>query len=238
MNNQNGKLPNEETPKEPVNPENNEGEDGGQPSPKKPDVEPDYKLKFSESARENQALAGKLKAEEERLGKIINPEPVSEEEARQSYPDWDVMTETERKIAIDNISLRKTVQSALAITSNIAEKFSFSEDFYKVVNAKNSDGSLKYPGLREKQELFREYCEMPTHKGTPLDVLARSFLFEIDETPQPKKDVTPPAKPEMNRGTPAAQNVTPPTISDEEAETIRKTDPRRYNQLIKEGKIK
>ena len=65
--------------------------------------EPDYKEKFSESSREAQKIHAKNRKLNEGISKAGEINTVDDEELKAEYPDWDVMSETEQKLARKNL---------------------------------------------------------------------------------------------------------------------------------------
>lgn len=212
------------------------------PTPPNPEPKPtpsvDYREKFGESTRENQVLSGKLANLESQLGMAIKAEPPTEAELRAEYPEWDELTAFERRMATSNLTLQKQVQKATLIAQQAGTEAISERQFVDLLRKKNADGTFKYPGLREREDDFRSYCQMPSHKGAPLETLANAFLFELGAEPKPTPQPKPEPKPTLER-TSGGDTPQPKTvISDEDAEVIRKNDPKRYNELIKAGKIK
>lgn len=222
-------------------PEDDEEDEDTQPEPSVD--EPDYKEKFGASTRENQVLVGKLADMEARLGEVVKVEPPTESEIKAAYPEWDVMTDVEKRTATETLTLRKKLSSAMNLILGVADDLSFNKKFNEVINAKANDGSMVFPGLRERQEQFYEYCQKPTHKGASLQTLARAFLFEIkDELPKSRK--TPPAKPSLARGgsgksapSSAPSDAGKTVLSAKDASVLRTKDPKRYMELMRTKKL-
>jgi len=103
-----------ETGKPEIEPEEKEdlGKEGGaEETPQGPGKsEVNYRKKFSESTTENQILQAKLKAAEEKLGKITSAEIPAEQELKNLYLDWEIMSEPERKLAEKNLILERRLK--------------------------------------------------------------------------------------------------------------------------------
>lgn len=212
------------------------------PQPPKHDEQPkpavDYREKFGESTRENQVLAGQLAEKERQLGMAIKAEPPTEAELKTEYPEWDELTSFEKRMATEALTLKKQVAKATLLAQQAQTEAVSERAFTDILRKKNSDGTLKYPGLRDREDDFRAYCNMSSHKGAPLETLANAFLYEIGEQPKPiqKTDVDP--KPVLERTSGGDKPANSAEISDEDAAVIRKNDPKHYAELIKSGKIK
>ena len=190
--------------------------------PQPPQV--DYQKKFKESAREAQIIAEKAKQAQARLQHLTSNNTPTEDELRQAYLNWDLMNDVEkdvyRRLFVSekkNARLEHTVLDWL-------EQQQWEKDFSAVLKSN--------PALREKEEDFKTYCYKPTHKNVPLDVLVKSFLFEI------KEDAPAPAsRPTLQRGSGGPKPEVKTKLSAEDADLIRRTDPKKFRDLIMEGKI-
>lgn len=204
--------------------------------PQTPSV--DYQKKFSESTREGQVLAGKLANLETQLGMAIKAEPPTDAELRAEYPEWDELTSFEKRMATQNLTLHKQVVKATLLANQATTEAITEREFTDILRKKNPDGTFKYPGLRDREDDFRAYCNMPTHKGAPLETLANAFLFELGDKPNPTPQPKPEPRPTLERTSGGDTPKPMAEISDEDAAAIRKNDSKRYNELIKSGKIK
>ncbi len=207
------------------------------PPPTNPEPPVNYREKFAESTRENQVLTAKVAETERQLGIAITAEPPTEAELKSEYPEWEDLTAFEKRMAIETLTLKKQARKAILLAEQATADATSEKEFKQILRAKNKDGSPKFPGLQEREDDFRAYCNMPTHKGSPLETLARAFLFDIGEKPPTPKS-TPAPKPTLDRTGGGDKSANPAQISDEDAEVIRKNDPKRYERLIKSGAIK
>lgn len=216
-----------------TNPEETPEEETPEPEAE-PEATPeiDYKKKFSESTRENQILQARLKEKESQLGFITNDEPPTEAELKAKFTDWDDKMDEEKEILRHQLALEKKVNKAtLELSKMQAER-----EWNNKINHFLDKAQLldDYSGLKGKEEEFRAFANKPTHKGTSLDVLAKAFLYQPgNEVPKPKH-----TKPVLEKGSGGTKNTTKHTLTPEEIMMIRKNDSKRYNQLVKEGKIK
>lgn len=85
-----------------------------------------------------------------------------------------------------------------------------------------------YPTLRDHQEEFETYIE--DFVGFPLEKVARTFIAE-------RLPVTKPARKGLEKPTSGTRQAPTQGLSDEDEERIRTTQPRRYAQMAREGKI-
>lgn len=195
----------------------------GEPTPEKTSeptaelpVEPeiDYKTKFSESTRENQRIL-KEKAELEAKLAEKASETSLETEIISKYPEWDMMTETEKIL----LKRQEETEKKLA---RLEEEKQWQEDLTKSI--------VKFPELSEQTEEFKEFCSQYP-KGVDMETLAKSFLFD-------KR----PAEEKLRKGLEKPSGGTKVPISDgwksEDVARLRETDEKKYLELVRKGIIK
>lgn len=198
------------------------------PSPEEPSPSKElFKKKFKNSTRE--ALV--QKAGRDNLAKAIKtadgiPEP-TEEELIAENPDWDVMSETERKTAKKlMISDRRweIVNRANKESEDLDAWIKKVEDYVddpKIMSA--------YPGLEGKEEEFRTFSITPSRRGIPLEDLVKVFLFDATKAPIKKKG----KMFELPGGGHTNENKQVDKYSPQEAERLREKDFDAYKTYIK-----
>lgn len=204
------------------------------PEPPKKETPPvDFKKKFGDSTRRNQIVESQLKELQKVIGDITQQEIPTDEEMRVTDADWEYRSDFEKNMAIKTVVLERRQNKILATLGNITKE---TEDSTKLTQYIESE-----PKLQGKEDAFYEFATKPSNKGASMEVLLNAFLFEVkDETPSdptPKPKETPPS---LSRATPSGGN--PPikknvAYSPEEIKHIRTTDHKRYNKLVREGKI-
>ena len=206
------------------------------PTPPEVTPEVDYKKKFGESTRQNQIVVEQFKQLQSVLGDITRQEVPSEEEMRQSDPEWEYLTDREKTMSMKMIVLEKRSNLVLKTIHDISFE---SENSSKLQNFINGEARLK-----GKEEDFYAYATKPSNKGASVEVLLGAFLFEVNEnTPPvvvPQVNTPEDTPPSLERGSP--RGGTPPTqnkdkYSEEELKVLRTTDHKAYQKLIREGKI-
>lgn len=205
------------------------------PEPKPEAPKADYKKKFGESTRRNQIVESQLKELQKVIGDITQQEIPTDEEMRVTDPDWEYRSDFEKNMAVKTVVLERRQNKILTTLGNITKE---TEDSTKLTDYIESE-----PKLKGKEDAFYEFATKPSNKGASMEVLLGAFLFEVkdetpsDPTPDPKPKETPPS---LSRATPSGgnphikKNV---TYSPEEIKHIRTTDHKRYNKLVREGKI-
>lgn len=94
------------------------------------------------------------------------------------------------------------------------------------------EAEIEYPALKEKREEFKEFLEDEENKRLSIKKAIKLFLAEqnlaLADSPQRKG---------LEQPTGGGQQVPTPGLSEEEKEFIRRTDFRKYQKLLLEGKI-
>lgn len=196
--------------------------------------EVDYKKKFVESSKEALILHSRNKQIREAVENASKiPEP-SEEEMRKIYgEDWDLMTDAERRLVIDNYVNKKRfeiLQQAITAGKDLEEWISKVEKFSsdpKVLN--------QYPELEGKQGEFVEFASKPTRRGLPLEDVVAAFLFNYEKTmkkPQGKMFEIGSAGPNERQSFRKLDRLTP-----DELARLRKIDYRKYREYLKSHRV-
>lgn len=235
-----GAPANPETPE--ITPEGPEGE--GTPIKTTPEgeglnpeggEEETFKKRYANSTREAQRLYEEnqlLKTQIEGLSQKQTPaiELPPDEELSKSVPEWDLMTLAEQKLHKEQIALKRKVSFLESNLNRTSSQLEWENDFTDLVK-KDSHKEL----LAQKSE-FKHYCEK--HAGTPIDVLAKSFLFDGAETLGAIKEKERQGRVGLEKGVGGIKEPSKPGLTYEEREHIRVNDPKRYVKLLKQGVIK
>jgi hypothetical protein len=189
-----------------------------------PVVEPiDYEQKFAESTREAQVLAGRVAAfEAEDARRKLTKEP-TDSELQAAFPEWEVMTDTEKRLARGTFSAQR-------IATSLQEK----EEAREAVNAWNTDLELtiaKNPSLQGKEQAFKTFANKPTHRGAPLETLVSAFLFESSPNPSAPTPTPRPGLLPGNGGPRGSEK--PKLLTGDELKVLRETDITGYREYVK-----
>jgi hypothetical protein len=179
----------------------------------------ELKAKAAASARENQLMreaeAARIKAEQE-----STKEP-TDSDLRAAFPEWDTLTEFEKKIARDNLVTKGLASSAVKTTKELKDERAWNTSIELAVS---SD-----PALQGKEQAFRLFANQTKYKGAPMELLVSAFLQKSPaESPRP----TPKTGLETGSGGPRNEPK-PKGLSSEELEALRKNDYRAYEKYIK-----
>ena len=192
-----------------------------------------YKKKFSESSKENQKIYAKNRVINKALMDADEvPEP-TEEELTKDFPDWDIMSETEKPFAKETIisrNWRKTIASAKEQATKIEKWNESVESFTSDPITLNEN-----PELEGKTEEFKAFAQQETNNSVPFKILVSAFLHDHSIAKKPNKG----KMFEKSLGG-SNERVEPKgdTITLEEARILRETDYPKWKEKLMEGKIK
>lgn len=193
-----------------------------------------WKEKFSKSSQEALVLNMKNKEMNKALESAASlPEP-TEEEMRKEFPEWEDMTATEKRLAKSNLHNERKFGAIQGAT----HKFKQVDDWVKQVDTFIEDPKtlIAHPELEGKTEEFKLFAEKPTRIGMDFEDLLLAFNGENAlNKPAPKKGQM---FEQGSAGTNDKPGIKDDKISVEESVNLRKTDYKKYVQLLKSGKIK
>jgi hypothetical protein len=194
--------------------------------------EQDYKKKFVESTREAQVLHAKNKQLNEAIEEAsMLPEPTEEELAKE-YSEWELMTETEKRLAKESlISTRR-----FNIIHEESKKFKDIEAWNEKVNTFADDPKTlaDNPALEGRIEEFKLFASKPTRRGVDFSDLIPAFLYsESQKKPATKK------KQMFEQGSGGTDKPKPrgDKITAEEGRLLMQTDYSKFKELLRAGKI-
>jgi hypothetical protein len=208
------------------------------PTPATPEEEIDYKKKYSDSSREAMSLHfknAKLTEKIEEAGDL--PDPTIDElkaYARVQGASYDDLDEFSQNVLKENLIGRKRfelIRSASVENKNL-DQWAGSVDAF--INS--SDAVTNYPSIQDNEAEFKKFCMKESRRGMDMEDLVASFMFKRqDEAPvvkRPKQESI-----LLTGGGSSEAPAKPKEITAEEARIIRTKNPKRYEQLVKEGKV-
>lgn len=213
------------TPDEPAEPQ---GEPANQ-APQEPQPTPEGyvpKEKFVASAKESILNAERIRVANERIEQLTKTDTPTDEAMRLVYPEWDDLNDVTKKALIKTEAQEMNLRNLAARQEEINNRFKFEEDLATVIDSE--------PKLLGKETEFKKFAAKPANKGISAEVLAKAFLFDVtEEAPAPvqKGEALP-----QGSGGPRG-DLKPNKVSLEDAAQIRKTDSKRYMELVKAGAI-
>lgn len=213
-----------ETPQTPVEAPSQEQ------APQEPQ-QPDYKTKFVESQREAILLNERNKQNKARIEKLTTKDTPEDDEMRQVYSNWDELDEGSKAYHRDKRAMEKRVAYSEQVALSLAEKLEFEDKLEDFLETPPDE----FKGIKGKESEFKRFAKKKDNIGLPMTILAKSFLFDVqDDIPKPH---TPTLTPGLEKGTGGPRTPTKTKISLEDSRTIRQTDYKRYMELVKSGQI-
>lgn len=204
-------------------------EESDEDKSEKPSEDVDYKKKFTESTREAQVLFSKnrkLTSAIEEANAIPTPD---QETMVQVYGDeWEDMSTVERRLAIDNYHNKLKMDKLNEVT----QEFKKTDEWVQKVDEYVSDPKVlaAEPDLEGQEEAFKVFASKKTRVGADLEDLVQAFLYK-------NKPIQRKGKLLESGSTGSDSKPKSDKISIEEARRLRKSDYKRFVELLKLGKI-
>ena len=198
----------------------------------KEEEEPDYEKKFSESSREAQKIHAKNRKLNEGISKASEITEVDQEELQKEYPDWDVMSETEQKLARKNLINDKRFAVVTQATEEATKIEKWGDDVDTFVEDPKT--LVDNPSLEGKTDEFKVFANNQSNHAVPFKILVGAFLHDMST----KKVKNKGKMMEVGSGGPN-EKMKPKSdkISIDEAAKLMKTDYKKYKSYLLAGKI-
>ncbi len=229
-------IPSEPVPSEPVpsEPEPTPSEPIPSPEPSKEvikDIAKREKERLIASAQEAQVLHAKNKKMNEALDKALTTPETTDEEAQAEFPEWEMMSDFEKKMARDSLSNKKRM---LALDEIVKENKDLEGWVTKVDAFVDDPATLtKHPELDGKQDEFKFFANKPTRRNIDFEDLVPAFLYGMKPEPKKKGQMFETGSGGPNdKGKPRGDKITI-----EEARILRGTNYEKYKEYLKSGKI-
>lgn len=234
-------LPSKPIPSEPVEAPKDEAlpvEPPSEPIPSEPepskeiikDVLKREKERNVASAQEAQILHAKNKKMTESLEKAIAVTEPTEEELRVKYPDWEMMSDFEKKTATNTSKVEKQMAALSEVVKENKELESWSTKVDEFVQ--DPANLSKYPGIEGKEDEFKLFATKPTRRGIDFEDIVPAFLYGLKPEPPKKGKMFEVGSGGLNENKPKSDKITI-----EEARALRTTNYEKYKTLLRAGKI-
>jgi len=140
--------------------------------------------------------------------------------------------ERAKKAETENKTLREELQGNESSSENEDEEVSGLKTRLSDVESELGQSKLvkKYPQLEESWDDFDKYREDPENKGMKLETAAKAFLVDKGLLETKRKGLE-----KVTGGNKAPQTS---GMSVEDVENLRKTDGKKYREMVKKGQIK
>ncbi len=192
-----------------------------------PQPQTDFKEKFVHSQRESILNAERVKAANARIESLTKQDTPTDEAMRGLYPEWDNLDEYNKRVLIRQETIAMQNAATRKEQQDLAARLKLEDEVDSVLD------DPKFSKLKGREAEFKRFALKPANRGLSAEVIAKAFLFDAeDETPTP----TPP-KPMPTEALPTGSGgprtpLKPKKISFEESEKIRKTDYKRWKELL------
>lgn len=188
--------------------------------------------RYIESTREAQVLSAKNKKMNEAFEQASSISDVSEAELKAEYPDWDLMSDFEQKLAKKNLVNDKRFEAIQKVTKEFKDVDAWLGKVGEFVEDPKS--LISYPALEGKTEEFKLFASKPTRRGVDFEDLVSAFLYSEKSKVVKNKGKM------FESGTGGAKdkgNTKPGMVSVDDAAKLKKTNYNKYKELLKAGKI-
>lgn len=227
-------LEKEEEQEDPNEEQDDQDQDQEQPEDKKdPTKNTDYEDKFKNSAREALILHARNKQLQESIEKASSINEVTDDDVSEYAKTRNINLEAleDFQIAIirDTIMANKRFD---VIRQTAEDNKKIDEWADKVEGFVGDERNLQqFPEIAGQEAEFREFCMKPSRRGLDMDILVKAFLFDVEKAPAKKKSL-------LLSGGSGNSAPKPKDMTAEDLRILRTTSPKKYNQLLKEGKVK
>lgn len=190
-------------------------------------TQPDYRQKFVESSRESILNHERAKVANARVEQLTKTDTPTDEAMRELYPEWDDLNEVTKKALVKQEAQEMRQRRIEAQQQEILDRQKLEDELETVIESN--------PKLAGKEAEFKRFAKSPKNKGISADVLAKAFLFDVEEETPPANVQREEVLPQGSGG--SREPAKPKKISLEEAARIRETDYPKYLELVKNDQI-
>jgi hypothetical protein len=202
-----------------------------EPEPVKEEPKPDLEKKLSASAKENQKIYAKNRVLNKAIVEADQMAEPTEEELMVEFPDWDVMSDTERKLAKKSVVSDRWTNKIKEASNQVAkiEKWTESVDTF----ADDPQTLIDNPELEGKTDAFKEFATREANNSVPFNILIGAFLHEQSKVVKHEGKMF-----EVAGGGPIDKGK-PNTgkLTIEEGRKLRETNYDKWKELLIAGKI-
>lgn len=190
------------------------------------------KKNYADSTREAQILSAQRKKTNEAIDEAAKITDVPEEELRVEYPNWDKMDEIQQQLA------KKTMinDKRFALINGVREVERDVEAWNKKVDDFIGDPQTltTNPDLEGKEDEFKVFAGKETRRGGDFETLVSAFLHDYEKTKVKHKGAMFETGGGGDKKTHKREDG---KLSFEDGQKLRKTDSKKYAELLKQDKI-
>ena len=195
------------------------------PEPAAPERKPEdtveyWRNRHAESSRENQVILGREREKDARIEQLTKKASPTEQELRESFPEWDQMLPHERRMAAGQLAADRKATAAEETVARLQAERAWEKDLKKAART--------FPALSGREDEFEAFVMRPSHRTAPIDVLAKAFLSD-SPAPQP----APAARPGVERGSGGPKELPArKKLSADDAKRLRETNSDEYKRQV------
>lgn len=209
-----------------------------------PGTEINWEQKFKDSQAEANRLMGVVKTNniDPKTGEVIKKEEtttpqehsqLTDAEISKAIPGFANMSEGEKEVIRNAKGMATKVANLEKLVAEMADERQFNKDF------KSLTGKEEFKSIADMRGEFEEFAYNEDNVGIKnIETVAKIFLADkgLNKTETQKEEPRPGLEPGGGSKTPKKTGTTEYTA--EEAAKMRKEQPRKYNKLVSEGKLK
>lgn len=224
--------------------EEDEESEGDEGEDKKPPVKPpvkeepkpptDFEKRYKDSSREAHILRENKDKQDAEIDEVQGLSEPTEDQLRTEYPDWDDLSETERKLAkkvfhaeLKEAKIREIREKYRADEQKIGERAKEAEVF-----AIHPDTLGKFPKLEGRQEEFMAYASKPSRLVMDLEDLAKLFILDLPAPTKHKGKMFETGGAGGEKGKPKSNKLTL-----EQGAALKQSNWKLYVKYLKAGRI-
>jgi len=170
------------------------------------------------------------------MGEITKEDIPTDEEMRQ-HPlgaNWDSLSEFEQDMARRQVVVERKQNATIAQITKTRLNTETANKVNGIIATR--------PELRGFEQEFIEYASDPIRRDTPEDDLVGAFMYgktpkEEKKPEEVKKTETPALERGGGAGADPQNNTTETKLSDDEAEKLRKSDPKKYMEMVRKKQL-
>lgn len=209
-------------------------EDKKPPVKEEPKPPVDFEKRYKDSSREAHILRENKDKQDAEIDEVQGLAEPTEDQLRTEYPDWDDLSETERKLAkkvfhgeLKEAKIREIREKYRADEQKIGDRAKEAEVF-----AIHPDTLSRFPKLEGKQEEFMAYASKPSRLIMDLEDLAKLFILDLPTPIKHKGKMFETGGAGGEKGKPKTNKLTL-----EQGTMLRQTNYKKYVEYLKAGKI-
>jgi hypothetical protein len=144
---------------------------------------------------------------------------------RKLYPEWDQLDDYNKRVLVRQEATSMRQARIESQQQELSARLKLEDEVEQVLD------NPKFTKLKGKEADFKRFAMRPANRGLSAEVIAKAFLFDAEDDATPTAPPRTEALPTGSGG--PRESLKPKKVSIEEAAQIRKTDYKRYLQLVK-----